>query len=252
MNPSRCRLIVDSAHDGPWNMAVDEVLLTSAAATSVFQLRVYGWQVPTLSLGYFQRYDERLAHGASRQAAVVRRASGGGAILHDHDVTYSLAFPARQGARDHRRLYGVVHEALVRMLNSLGVPATLQGPMKDEPREPPFLCFQRRAEGDILLRNAKIVGSAQRRSREAVLQHGSLLIAQSAAAPELPGLESLARVRVPREEWQGLIAQAILTVLGAAPQPAELTEGEAERAHRLVAEKFGRPEWTRRLIRPTL
>ncbi|HET6879870.1 MAG TPA: hypothetical protein VFI31_06935 [Pirellulales bacterium] len=246
MSPIQCRLIVDSAHEGAWNMAVDEVLLASAAATSVWQLRVYGWQVPTLSLGYFQRYEERLAHGASRQAAVVRRASGGGAILHDHDVTYSLAFPARQGARDHRRLYGVVHEALARMLNSLGVPATLQGPMKDQPRQPPFLCFQRRAEGDILLRNAKIVGSAQRRSREAVLQHGSLLIAQSAAAPELPGLESLANVRLPSDDWQGLIAQAILTALGAGAEPAEMTADEAEQVQRLVAEKFGRPEWTRR------
>ena len=240
----RCRLIIDSAHDGAWNMAVDEALLASAAETSAWQLRLYGWRVPTLSLGYFQRYDERLAHAASRQAAAVRRASGGGAIVHDQELTYSLALPVRRGDRDHRRLYAVVHAALVRMLNSSGVPATLQGPVPEQPRQQPFLCFQRRTEGDVLVADAKIVGSAQRRSREAVLQHGSLLIAQSASAPELPGLESLAALRLAHEEWQARVAQAILAAIGLQPQPADLTDDEIERAERLVAEKFGRPEWT--------
>lgn len=248
---ARCRLVIDSSHDviesshdGAWNMAVDEALLTSAAESSVWQLRLYGWQAPTLSLGYFQRYDERLAHAASRQAAVVRRASGGGAIVHDQEATYSLALPVPRGDRGHRRLYGVVHAALVRMLNSLGVPALLQGPVADRPPTRSFLCFERRTEGDIILQGAKIVGSAQRRSREALLQHGSLLIAQSSAAPELPGLESLARLRLPREEWQVLVAQAIGAAIGRVPEPRALTDDEIERADRLVAEKFGRTAWT--------
>lgn len=233
-------------------MAVDEALLASAAETSAWQLRVYGWQAPTLSLGYFQRDDERLAHAASQHADVVRRASGGGAIVHDREVTYSLALPVRRGDRDHRRLYGVVHSALVGMLNSLGVPATLQGPVGNQPRVQSFLCFERRTEGDVLLQGVKIVGSAQRRSREGVLQHGSLLIARSTAAPELPGLESLASARLPWEEWQALVAHAILGAIGREPEPVALAASEVELAERLVTEKFGRSEWTMRGSQPRI
>jgi lipoyl(octanoyl) transferase len=252
----RCRLIVDSAGDhsaraasicdGAWNMAVDEMLLEQAAATAMWQLRVYGWHVPTLSLGYFQRFEERVEHAASREAAVVRRASGGGAILHDHEITYSLALNVGRGMRDHRRLYALVHAALARRLNALGVPAELQGPGVGPAPRSPFLCFQRRTEGDILLKHAKIAGSAQRRSRDALLQHGSLLVATSPTAPELLGIESLSGLHLPREEWAMLVEEAIVDGLQLAPEPSELTGDELEAAERLVRERFGRPEWTMR------
>ena len=74
-----CRLIVDPPLDGAWNMGFDEALLEQAADPGIATLRFYQWQEPTLSLGYFQTYDERDTHAESRQAAVVRRQSGGGA-----------------------------------------------------------------------------------------------------------------------------------------------------------------------------
>ena len=74
-------------------MAVDEALVDDAAARGTCWLRFYGWAEPTLSLGYFQGHEERLAHRPSRQCPVVRRMSGGGAILHDAEITYSLAIP---------------------------------------------------------------------------------------------------------------------------------------------------------------
>ena len=88
-------LLLDPPGDGAWNMAVDETLLEAAAAEGLCSLRFYQWAEPTLSLGYFQAYADRNQHEASRQSAVVRRASGGGAIMHDFDVTYSLAVPER-------------------------------------------------------------------------------------------------------------------------------------------------------------
>ncbi len=92
--PTDCRLIVHPPSPGAWNMAVDEALLMDAVENGVATLRFYQWSEPTLSLGYFQRYSDREQHAASRKCAVVRRQSGGGAILHDRELTYSLMLPA--------------------------------------------------------------------------------------------------------------------------------------------------------------
>src|SRR5438445_617792 len=83
-----CRLIHDLPGDGPWNMAVDEALLEDAARSGRPTLRFYGWAEPTLSLGYFQPYAQRASHPPSSRCAVVRRPTGGGAILHDAELTY--------------------------------------------------------------------------------------------------------------------------------------------------------------------
>src|SRR4051794_22517252 len=88
-----CRLIVDSPADGAWNMALDEALLIDAETSGVASLRFYSWREPTLSLGYFQRHTDRAGHAASAGCLLVRRASGGGAILHDRELTYSIALP---------------------------------------------------------------------------------------------------------------------------------------------------------------
>src|SRR5688572_17520100 len=116
-NALDCRLIIDSPAAGPRNMAIDEALLSDATENGVATLRFYQWSEPTLSLGYFQRYDERYQHTGSRDCAVVRRQSGGGAILHDRELTYSLALPAGHPlARDSQRLYSAIHEAFINML----------------------------------------------------------------------------------------------------------------------------------------
>src|SRR5437868_3979467 len=87
------RLIIDSPGDGAWNMAVDEALLETAANTNQATLRLYQWRQPTLSLGYFQLAADRAQHAASAACLLIRRPSGGGAILHDRELTYSIALP---------------------------------------------------------------------------------------------------------------------------------------------------------------
>ena len=181
-------------------MAADEALLDAAVRSDMATLRFYRWREPTLSLGYFQPIAQRTDHPPSREMAVVRRLSGGGALVHDHELTYSLALPASQPlTQNHKNLYTLVHQALINTLRDLGIHARMQhddSVNSTSPAEAPFLCFQRHGPGDVLMSGSggqpvKILGSAQRRRRGALLQHGSLLLATSRSAPELPGLDEL-------------------------------------------------------------
>ena len=191
---TRCQLIIDPPGAGSWNMAVDECLLAAAADEGLAALRFYQWKEPTLSLGYFQSYDDRRHHPASAPCPVVRRQSGGGAILHDCELTYSLTMPSgHQLARDAQQLYSAVHQTLASALKTFGVPTRIRDvPEEAEQPEEPFLCFLRRGHGDLLWMSTdssrstavKIAGSAQRRRRGALLQHGSVLLGRSPAAPE--------------------------------------------------------------------
>jgi len=232
---SECRLIINPPASGPWNMAVDEALLLDAAENGVATLRFYQWSEPTLSLGYFQRYADRYQHAPSRDCAIVRRQTGGGAILHDRELTYSLTLPAgHRLARKTQSLYAAVHDAFVAAIEpALAADRSRWTLLRREiqltpsPHDDPFLCFQRQAPGDIVLvansaendaaspteivprSDWKILGSAQRRHRGAILQHGSLLLERSPAAPELPGIRDLAGSKI---DLQQLIDRRQLAV----------------------------------------
>ena len=237
------RLLVDPAGSGPWNMALDEVLLERGEPV----LRVYGWRPATLSLGYFQSAAERRSHPASASIECVRRLSGGGAIVHDHDVTYALVLPASDPrVRDTAGLYRWIHATWIEWLDRQGVHARQCVADEATSGPEPFLCFERRSVGDILLGEHKILGSAQRRRRGAVLQHGSLLVGRSSAAPELPGLTELAS-----GAWSfEAIAQGWLDVLAASVgwtwERSSVTVDEQAEAERLVREKFSAEAWNQR------
>ncbi len=187
------------------NMALDEAMLEAARRINAPIFRFYQWSEPTLSLGYFQRHRDRNQHPASLDCSVVRRLSGGGAIVHDRELTYCLAIPPGHVlAKEPRlKLYETVHRAAIKVLSDWGIAAALAGdrqngvsskPGSDKPDKDVFLCFQRIAPGDVIVETGqngvtKILGSAQYRDKGgAVLQHGSLLWEKSTAAPELPGL----------------------------------------------------------------
>lgn len=209
MGIDRCRLLIDAApRSGAENMAGDEVLLESAVRDRLCTVRIYRWKEPTVSLGYFQRPDD-LTAAPLKRLPTVRRLTGGGAILHHHEWTYSCAVPAGHPAiRIPGRLYAAVHRRIVALLRAYGVTASLRkeaaetapratsaafsaAPSVGPSSKAAFLCFLRGDENDILLRGHKIVGSAQRRRKGAVLQHGSLLWKASAYAPHLPGVLDL-------------------------------------------------------------
>ena len=246
-----CRLILDPLGPGDWNMAVDEALLENADIGEQWTLRFYGWSEPTLSLGYFQSIASRESHEASRACPLVRRQSGGGAIVHDAELTYSLIVPVRHPlARDSQRLYWNVHAAFAKVLSSAGVAAELYQPpagassaMASSER---FLCFLRRSTGDLLLGASKVGGSAQRRRGGRVLQHGSLLLRRSAAAPELPGIEDLTRQGRPWEEWRLLFLSELIESLELRVREESLSESLRRRAVDLIQAKYATLSWNAR------
>lgn len=246
--PVECRLILDPPAPGSWNMAVDEILLAWAAERRRCVGRFYRWQEATLSLGYFQALEEREKHAASRLCPVVRRPSGGGAIVHDRELTYSLAIPSEHPLSLRREvLYQAVHEALVDVLAEFGILASLHcGEKRSPPDGQAFLCFQRRAPGDVMVGDAKVAGSAQRRLRGAVLQHGSVLLGPSAAAPELAGLEPW----VPSGFCAGQLVERWLPHLGQQlgfswlREP--LSDDERRQASLVEADKYRSEVWTRK------
>lgn len=187
-------LCLDPPAPGAANMAADEALLAAAAAGAPGG-RWYRWSEPTVSLGHFQKADE-LAGTDLAGLPAVKRLSGGGAIVHDDEWTYAMAVPRSHPlARSPERFYEAVHGELIAALAAAGVAARLRGAGGSAGDEP-TLCFLRADPRDVVVSDVagavrKIVGSAQRRRRGAVLQHGSLLAAASPAAPDVLGLREL-------------------------------------------------------------
>jgi lipoate-protein ligase A len=234
------RVIIDSEpNTGRWNMAVDEALLDSAISSNVSTLRWYRWREPTISLGYFQKLADASNEPGLSPLPVVRRITGGGAILHDDELTYSVAIPSTQRLfAQPEELYDIVHSSLILGLNKLGYPAQRRGQTPKQSGEPfigsrlsacdsigdprrqagslpdaePFLCFARQDSHDVTLNGHKIIGSAQRRRRGAILQHGSLIQRASDFARHLQGLADLCPSELPVDLSRKLsdhVAQAI-------------------------------------------
>jgi lipoate-protein ligase A len=243
--PNEWRLLIDPPSAGAWNMAVDEVLLEWSAAGGGCCWRFYRWSEPTLSLGYFQPYDDRLQHAPSRNCPAVRRLTGGGAIVHDAELTYSLVVPGGHPLAVRRNLlYETVHASLIEVLADLGISATLyEQPDHRSRRRQPLLCFQRRAPGDVLVGPTKIAGSAQRRRRGAVLQHGSVLLGRSDAAPELAALEDLARERIADGQLADAWLEKLSRRLSVGWRRKPLSRQQRRRAAALAEHRYASARW---------
>ena len=246
-SPAVGRLLTSPPGDGAMNMAIDDALLASAVADSGPTLRFYRWSEPTLSLGYFQSISSRSEHASSQSLKLVRRASGGGAIVHDHELTYSLVLPMpdRSTRAAGEGIYGAVHSAFIDCLAGFGVSAQRFG---DTGRlgksDNPFLCFQRRNDEDLVVSGYKVLGSAQRRGPAGLLQHGSLLLSSSAAAPELPGIAELTSRLIDVDRLTEQLAAKLAAVCGVDWVSGKLSSGELSSAKLVLEEKFSAFQWT--------
>lgn len=238
----RWRLILDGAASGPWNMGLDEALLESACAGGPPTLRLYRWSGPWLSLGRAQPLDP--AREAACRAAgvgVVRRATGGRAVLHGGDLTYAVAAPDPELPGGLAASYAIVCEALLAALRVLGVEAEAAAREPSRAERPGFDCFAVPAEREVCVRGRKLAGSAQRRTRGGVLQHGSIrVLADPAAATAACGLRAEAATQLcdelPIKADFDVISKACVMgfeqALKASFEPAEPTTAEREAAER--------------------
>jgi len=166
MNKELLRILIDERRAGAENMGVDEAILESVnAGESGATLRFYGWREPTISLGYFQKYQEFAGQDeVIRQLALVRRQTGGGAILHDDELTYSLVMPlAGKEETELVNLYRLMHDAFTEALERWSVDVKYRGEWGDssvrkaggEPavnsQRGPFFCFARDHHLDLVI-----------------------------------------------------------------------------------------------------
>lgn len=237
------RLLPFASADGPTNMAADEVMLDAAAEAGVASLRFYTWTEATVSLGYFQPAAVRQEVPGLDRLPWVRRATGGAAIVHHHELTYALALPAGkewQGSepwpcRFHHLVRDVLAEAGVKSR------AVVCG---EEKKLGEVLCFLHQTPGDLVIDGAKVAGSAQRKRRGALLQHGSILLGRSALAPVLPGVNDLAgRSVFPPEVLADRLAGSLAADLGCDLTPADWTADELARVPAVRAEVYANPAW---------
>lgn len=237
-------------------MAVDEALLARAARTGEAVLRVYEWARPTLSLGRNQRAAGcySAARAAEHGVDVVRRRTGGRAVLHARELTYSVTAPvvAHEPLRESYRRINLV---LVGALRALGVAA--EEATSTAPAPPPSSapCFEAPTEGELVVRGRKLVGSAQLRDGGALLQHGSILVDDdqsllaALATEPLPPVPSPATLRgeLGAAPSAGALFDALAAAVRACEDPGAAPLLDAEDVFARAAElrpRYADARWT--------
>jgi lipoate-protein ligase A len=200
-------------------MAIDEALLREVREPV---LRIYEWDVPAVSLGYFQ------PHALAGERPFVRRYTGGGLVDHAHDVTYTLVLP-----RNHPWMelsapdsYCRVHLGVQAALSACGIVSELTPAAQAVESE---ACFQKAVRYDIVAGLSKLSGAAQRRTREGLLHQGSILLPDPARNGDL----------------RAAFAKAFAARLELATTPGDLTASEAARAADLERDRYATHAWNR-------
>jgi lipoyl(octanoyl) transferase len=265
------RLIITASAPGSWNMAVDEAILEHVGrGEAPATLRLYAWDPACLSLGHAQPFAD--VDGARLQEQgweVVRRITGGRAILHTDELTYSVT-----GRADEPVLAGGVLEsynrlagALLLAVKNLDLPVELKEGKTNDNTLPNPVCFEVPSTYEITVNGKKLIGSAQARKKEGVLQHGSLPLtgdltricqaltfenesARADAAQRLLARATTVESALGRAvSWDGA-AEAFIRAfeerLELCFEKGELSESESKRAEELVREKYAHPAWTER------
>ena len=248
---SRWRWYDSGAADGATNMARDVALMHRAASTGEAVLRVYGWSRPTVSFGVHERARLSADDVARAGWGAVRRPTGGRALLHHHELTYSVTAPT--GAAALSESYSLINGILLAALRLLGVAATAAKPTARASSPDGAACFAEPNTGELVFEGRKLVGSAQRRDGNAFLQHGSILLEDDQGVLGAPATATLNQA-LGRSVGLSEVAEALLAALAATvgahaktPDVTPLDAAEiaalepavaAERAH------FLDPRWT--------
>jgi lipoyl(octanoyl) transferase len=262
------RLIVDSPMMGAHNMAVDEAIMLSVSdGKSLPTLRLYDWSPLCLSLGYGQRLrDAELNRIDTAGWQIVRRPTGGKAILHGNELTYSVTIPKEHelAEGDVVESYRRISEALLTALRYLGLSPASEMQAKGNSGLG-AVCFEVPSHYEITAGGKKLIGSAQLRRKEGILQHGTLplhgdiaLICDALAYPnKVSREEAKALVRERATTLEAVLGEAInwetaaeMLVRGFADtfgldfEEASLTNEEIALVQQLVQERYAHADWT--------
>ena len=220
------------------NMALDEaILLACEAGASPPTLRVYGWRPPALSLGYAQSVAKEVNLDACYRYGIeiVRRPTGGRAVLHDDEVTYSVVMPIadQDGARSLTEHYHLIGLALAAAFAHLGLAVQLARPQRSakERQAPSPACFAALSRYELSVSGKKMVGSAQKRGQRALLQHGSIPLS-------LDRQRLFQCLRVPPAQRDALVQEAYATMIAvqeAAATPLAIDDIHAALRHGFAA-----------------
>ncbi|HET7274692.1 MAG TPA: lipoate--protein ligase family protein [Longimicrobiaceae bacterium] len=251
------RVIDTGAATGAWNMAVDDALMDSVRNGAPPVLRFYSWQPRCLSFGRNQPAAGAYNRGliASRGIDVVRRVTGGRAVLHDRELTYSVAIrPGTLGTP--RETYRTINRALLAGLRTLHVSADLVPSGRQRAAVPSLSpCFRDPSEGEVAVDGRKLIGSAQLRHDGVILQHGSLLLENDQCevrelltepGPELESPAVLADLCDPLPTWDVLTAALCAgwaTTAGNEPVRTELATAERAAAESMES-RYRSLAWT--------
>lgn len=271
--PSTWRLILDPPAPGAWNMAVDEAILNTARQGNVPPtLRLYAWNPACLSLGYAQPIsdvDEKRLEEFGWD--MVRRPTGGRAILHTDELTYSVCGPEHEPvlSGDILSSYKRLSAAILAALENIGVGVQAL-PQEKNPvsKTPEPVCFEIPSNYEITANGKKLVGSAQARRQGGVLQHGTLPlygdlarivqvlrfpnpVSRAQAAERLLERATTIQTALGRlVDWQ-LAADSFIRAFSETLKlellPGSLTESEQLLAHQLLEEKYANPSWIKKL-----
>jgi len=266
------RLLITPPARGARNMAMDESILEHIGrGASLPTLRLYAWTPACLSLGQAQPYaDVDVTRLKQRGWEVVRRATGGRAILHTDELTYSVIAPSNEPRVEGSVLesYNRLAQALLLAVQSLEIPVEMKEGKASESTTPNPICFEVPSTYEITVNGKKLIGSAQARKKEGVLQHGSLpltgdltricqaLVFENESARDdasqrllerATTVESALGVGVSWEKAQQAFVHAFEAQLGLSFELGALSESESKRAEELVKEKYAHPAWTERV-----
>ncbi|HEX3015842.1 MAG TPA: biotin/lipoate A/B protein ligase family protein [Desulfobacteria bacterium] len=264
------RLIEMGYYSGAMNMAVDEAITTvMSSGEGPPTLRFYGWAPACLSLGYAQRFTEVNPEACRKQGIdVVRRPTGGRAILHDREVTYSVIAPEENALVSGTILqsYLKISRGLLFGLQKLGIQAEIVG-HKDPNGLGTAACFDSPSFYELVIGGRKAVGSAQTRKNGILLQHGSIIreldadvlfellefpheaervrLKQAFRRKACALQEAAGRVFSDHEIVEAVTA-GFAAAFGVKLVNGELTPEEQALAERLAESKYGRAEWSQK------
>jgi len=260
------RLLDSGAAAGSYNLALDEAVFRLAReGKSPPTVRFYAWSPAAVSVGYFQRWERQIDPDACRRqgVGVYRRITGGRAVLHRDEITYSVACGGSSAllGTDLQTSYRTIGCALAEGLRLLGVKAELAPPSsgKDARRAAGHpSCFAASSGHEIGAGGRKLAGSAQKREGSDFLQHGSILVSRhdeefrsllrptsktSVADYGMTSLEDLMGRRPDYPELAGALAEGFRRVLGSLPEEGELTGEERNLTDKLEKSRYLSPAW---------